>query len=234
MDTHLRIGIVEDNDDLRDSLVDVLQGLGHAVQGFSCAEDLGDATHFTPFQLLILDLNLPGEDGLSLARRLKQVQPGLRVIMMTVRTALADRVRGYDTGADLYLPKPVAEAELVASVRSLARQIHAGSLAADGNAPSSLRLDAQALHLRGPNGVALLTSGEVTMLAALACAPGQQMEYWQLMQAMGLEVNEPNKATLAVRMTRLRGKLRQAGGTDQAVKAVRASGYQLCVHLEIG
>lgn len=233
MEAHLRIGIVEDNDDLRESLAEVLGRLGHAVRAFSSAEDLADAPRIEPFQLLLLDLNLPGEDGLSLAQRLKRVQPGLRVIMLTTRTALADRVRGYDIGADLYLPKPVAEEELVAAVRSLARQIHSGSLQAVEGTDPALQLDPQALHLRGPNGVALLSSTEVTLLAALACAPGMRMEYWQLIETMGLEVDDASKASLAVKMTRLRGKLGQVGCPSTALRSLRASGYQLCVPLEI-
>lgn len=233
VDVHLRIGVVEDSDDLRESLVELLGRLGHAVQGFACAEDLGEAVGSEPFQLLLLDLNLPGEDGLSLAGRMKRVLPGLRVIMLTTRTALTDRVRGYETGADLYLPKPVAEEELVAAVRSLARQIHTERTQEANGAPGSLRLRARDLQLQGPAGVALLNSAEVTLLAALACAPGQRLEYWQLIEGLGLEVDDASKAILSVRMTRLRGKFAQVGCPGHALRAVRTSGYQLCVPLEI-
>lgn len=233
MDTQLRIGIVEDNDDLRESLVEVLHRLGHLAVGFSCAEDLDGSPVAEAFELLLLDLNLPGEDGLSLASRLKRVQPGLRVIMMTTRTALADRVRGYDIGADLYLPKPVAEDELLAAVRALARQIRADALKTAGGSAPPLQLDVHALQLRGTQAVAPLNALDVALLSALARAPGQRLEHWQLIESLGLQVDDASRANLAVRMTRLRAKLAQVGMTGGVLKSLRASGYQLCVPLEI-
>lgn len=233
MDTKLRICLVEDNDDLRESLAEVLKSLGHIVVGFACAEDLDDSPAGDPFELMILDLNLPGEDGLELAARLKRVQPGLRVIMMTTRTALGDRVRGYDVGADLYLPKPVAEEELLAALRSLARQIRTDTLNIAGSAMAPLLLEARALQLRGPRGVASLKAVDVALLSALARAPGQRLEHWQLIEALGMDLDEAGKSNLAVRMTRLRAKLDQVGSSDGALKSLRALGYQLCVPLEI-
>ena len=233
MDITLNIGIVEDNDDLRESIAEVLAGAGHSVEGFSCAEDLVVTSGSEPLELLLLDLNLPGEDGLSLAGRLRRVHPGLRVIMMTTRTAVQDRVRGYDVGADLYLTKPVAEDELLAAVRALGRQIHAEALQVASRREVLFELDARSRQLRGQGGVAMLNSAEVALLAALACAPGQRLEHWQLLEALGTEVDDASKANLAVRMTRLRGKLSEAGCPGTALRALRASGYQLCIAVEI-
>lgn len=232
MDTHLRIGVVEDNDDLRASLVEVLQGVGHKVTGFSCAEDLDDSAA-EAFDLMILDLNLPGEDGLSLAERLKHAQPNLRVIMMTTRTTLDDRVKGYDVGADLYLPKPAVEEELLAAVRAMARQIHSDSVKSADERETLLRVDAHAMELRGPQGVTPLNPVDVAVLSALARAPGQRLEHWQLITALGLESDEGNRSNLAVRMTRLRGKLSQVGCDGGALRSLRAEGYQLCVAVAI-
>lgn len=233
MDFLLKIGVVEDNDDLRESLVEVLQGLGHLVVGFSCAEDLTDSSMPGAFQLLLLDLNLPGEDGLSLAARLKRVQPSLRVIMMTTRTAVGDRVRGYDVGADLYLAKPLAEEELLAAVRALARQIRTDAVKSAEADAALLQMDVQAMQLRGSQGVATLAAADVALLSALAQAPGQRLEHWQLMEVMGLEMGDAGRANLAVRITRLRGRLSQVGCPGRALKSMRASGYQLCVPIEI-
>ncbi len=233
MAARLSIAVVEDSDDLRESLVEVLAALGHRVVGFSCAEDLVDAPGSDTFGLLILDLNLPGEDGLTLAARLKRVQPNLRVIMMTTRTALGDRVQGYDAGADLYLPKPVAEDELLAAVRALARQNLAHPPGAFDRAETALQFDARTLELRGSGGGAALNATDVQLLSALCRAPGQKLMHWQLLQSLGLEVDDAGKANLAVRMTRLRSKLREAGCDGNALKALRSAGYQLCVTLRI-
>lgn len=232
MNIALRIGIVEDNDDLRESLMDLLREAGHAAHGFSCAEDLVAAPGAEPFELLLVDLNLPGEDGLSLTERLRRVQPGLRVIMMTTRTGLDDRVRGYNLGADLYLPKPVAGEELLAAVRAFARQIRVNALqVTDRDTP--LELQSLTRQLRGPRGVTSLNSPEVSLLTALACAPGQRLEHWQLIETLGLPVDEASKSNLAVRMTRLRNKLSEVGCRGNPLQALRAAGYQLCVPLEI-
>lgn len=233
MDSQLKIAIVEDNLDLLESLVDVMMSLGHIVTGYSSAEDLSDAGPVETFELMILDLNLPGEDGLSLASRLRRVQPSLRVIMMTTRTAVDDRVRGYDVGADLYLPKPVAEDELIAAVRALGRSIRAHSHKTADDDAMQLRLDSQALLLSGPGGATSLNHADVMLLSALARAPGQRLQYWQLIGALGMEVDDTSKANLAVRMTRLRGKLSQAGLTGDVLRAMRGSGYQLCVPMQI-
>jgi len=235
VDVHLKlkICIVEDNDDLRESLVEVLQHQGHEVRGAGSAEELPETGHLEPFELMLLDLNLPGEDGLQVAQRLKRVQPGLRIIMMTTRTSLIDRVKGYDTGADLYLPKPVAEAELLSAVRALARQIRGHTQQSQNGHPAALTLDPQAQLLSGPQGVVPLNPVEVTLLTSLAFAPGQRLEHWQLIESMGLEVCTSSKANLAVRITRLRGKLGQAGCPGSALKSLRTSGYQLGAHIEI-
>jgi len=229
----LSIAVVEDSNDLRESLVDLLAALGHRVVGFSCAEDLVDAPANDTFGLMILDLNLPGEDGLTLAARLKRVQPTLRVIMMTTRTALVDRVQGYDAGADLYLPKPVAEEELLAAVRSLSRQCLLPAEVARDRAETTLQFDVRKLELRGPAGAAALNAADAQLLAALCRAPGQKLMHWQLLQAIGLEVDDAGKANLAVRVTRLRTKLRQSGHDGNALKALRSAGYQLCLTLQI-
>ena len=233
MDASLRIGIVEDNDDLRESLVGLLAAHGQFSLGFSCAEDLGERAAGVAFDLMIFDLNLPGEDGLSLVARLKRKQPELRVIMMTTRTALPDRVRGYDLGADLYLPKPVEELELLAAIRALTRQVRSGTPSDSDEASNSLWLDSTRLHLRGGDCAVPLTQFDMALLMALARAPGQRLEHWQLIEAIGRAVDDTGKANLAVRLSRLRSKLVQLGYHGSVLKALRSSGYQLCVPIQI-
>lgn len=229
----LQIGVVEDNDDLRDSLVELLMAQGHRVAGFESAEDLFERNHGLHLQLMVLDLNLPGEDGLSLAARLKQVQPSLRVLMMTTRTSLPDRVLGYGSGADLYLPKPVEEAELVAAVEALARQIRAELGRRLPVGTEALRLELQTLKLHGPSGAVALNRREVSLLTAVGMAPGQRLEHWQLLEALGLSVEAHGKTALAVCMTRLRSKFVEVGIDKDALKSLRSEGYQLCCPLQI-
>jgi DNA-binding response OmpR family regulator len=182
---------------------------------------------------MLLDLNLPGEDGLSLASRLKHTHPLMRIIMMTTRTGLADRVSGYDAGADLYMPKPISLDELLAAVRSISRQIDADLRGVAAQTEGLLRLNTLQLRLHGAQGTVSLSRVEVTLLTALARAPGQRLEHWQLIEAMGQDVDNATQTNLAVRMSRLRSKLSQLGCTGDALRSLRASGYQLCIMLEI-
>lgn len=105
MSTCLNILVIEDHDDLRELTVEVLNQQGHHAVGFPGAEELNDV--FSGFDLLIVDLNLPGEDGLSLARRFRLALPDAGIVMVTAREQAADKVRGYESGADIYLTKPV-------------------------------------------------------------------------------------------------------------------------------
>lgn len=119
----LNIIVVEDHDDLREVTVEALCALGHRVRGLACAEDLDAALRAAPADLLVLDLNLPGEDGISLARRVRGVRPELGIIMVTVRGEIRDKIEGYGSGADLYLAKPTSNEELEAAIAALARRL---------------------------------------------------------------------------------------------------------------
>lgn len=233
MQASLTIGVVEDHDDLRESLVRTLRGLGHDAHGSASAEEFVEAAPLLPYQLLLLDLNLPGEDGLSLAARLKRVNPHLRVIMMTTRTRLDQRVQGYESGADLYLPKPIAKEELVAVLNSMARQLMAERPGTAEGVGEVLRFDPQSLLLRGPLGSVDVTEREGALLMALANAPEQVLEYWQLLECLHLEVEGEGKAVLAVAVTRLRDKIHQVCRRAQVIRSLRSKGYQLCLPLEI-
>lgn len=153
--------------------------------------------------------------------------------MMTTRTAVDERVRGYEMGADLYLPKPVSETELLAAVRALARQIHHDAIEIARDKSTLLQLNIQALQLTKGDAVVAVNAVESALLSALTRAPGQRLQPWQLLQATGEETNDTTLGNLPVRMTRLRGKLVQAGCAPSAIKALRNSGYQLCVNIEL-
>lgn len=232
MATGLNILVVEDNDDLRDSIVAVLGAMGHSTRGASCAESLSDegATH--PIDLLVVDLNLPGEDGLSLARRLRGVQPSLSILMLTARSSTSDKVNGYEAGADIYLTKPVSIEELSAAVRSIERRFLL-------QIPHSLdqagiKLDIAGLRIHGPDKSVALSAVEVALLSALARAPGRRLAYWQLLEIMVPEMQVATHAVLAVRMTRLRKKLAETGIGGTTIQAVRQEGcYQLCIAVRL-
>jgi DNA-binding response OmpR family regulator len=234
LSTRLNILVVEDHDDLRDSLVEVLQSKGHQVVGLSCAEEVDDNLWAGSLDVLIVDLNLPGEDGFSLSKRLRLVHPRAGIIMVTARHATADKVRGYDSGADIYLAKPVDPDELLAAVSAVSRKLpsHVTSLVSSSQA-SALALRVMALKLEGEMGSEKLSDAEAAVLTALARAPSHRLENWQLMQVLGMSLDDNSKSSLEVRIVRLRKKLMAVGTDKHCISNIRHVGYQLCVPIEI-
>ena len=226
--TSLKIAIVEDHEDLRELFVDFLREQSHDVAGFYCADDLDDHLACQDVDLLILDLNLPGEDGFSIARRLHSAHPGLHIIMVTARTAVEERIKGYASGADLYLSKPVTPAELAAAVGSVARRVQEAN-----NRHSKLTLDTVRLVLRSDQAEVALSKADVALIKSLAEAPGRKLEYWRLMELLDLEPDNKGKSALEVRISRLKTKMAQVGGPDPAIKSLWKEGYQLCAAVRI-
>jgi CheY-like chemotaxis protein len=106
MDTQLNILVVEDHDDLREATVAAISAMGYTVQGGDCAEAMDEVLAHFRADVALLDLNLPGEDGLSIARRLRSAQPAIGIIMVTARTQANDFMQGYGSGADSMSPTP--------------------------------------------------------------------------------------------------------------------------------
>ena len=230
MATHLSIVLVEDNDDLRELTADALRAEGHRVVALSCAEELEDQSRGEAADVFLIDLNLPGEDGFSLSRRLRQAHPLVGIIIISARSDLQDKVVGYDSGADWYLPKPVPFAELSAALKSFARR-HQAQRIETVTPAGTLRLQQRELH--GPAGPVRLTASEETLLTAFARAPSGRLENWQLLELFGLDTADNSKASLEIRITRLRKKLIQAGAQGHSLESIRNVGYQLHVPVQV-
>jgi len=223
----LNILVIEDNDDLREATVEVLSAMGHRVHGVNCAEAVPEQKGGPTIDLAVIDLNLPGEDGLLLAQRLRRVQPGIGIIMVTARSAMSERLAGYQHGADQYLSKPTDPQELRAPVQALARRLQLP----ERRAPP-LRLDIRAFTLSGAGGLQIhLTPAETAFLVALSRAADQRLENWQIMEVLGASDALDRKAALEIAIVRLRKKLHRAGAAEHAIQAIRGWGYQLCLRL---
>lgn len=225
----LRILVVEDHDDLRAATIATLCGFGHDARGAAHAGELAQQrAQFAP-HIVVLDLGLPGEDGLSLARRLRADDAALGIVIVTARHRSDDRVAGFDAGADIYLTKPASPEELRAAIAAIGRRVAPADEAATG-----LWLDSVILQLAGPGGEVDVSSQEATLLTALAQAPGRRLTNAELATLTGRSTDTFGKAALEVQIVRLRKKLQQAGATTPTIKAIRGSGYQLCIPLTIG
>lgn len=230
MDTRLNILVVEDHEALREVTLTALRNAGHSVQGVDSAAALDGGMAHQHFDLLVLDLNLPGEDGLSLARRIRSSQPEVCIIMVTARSSLQDRLDGYGSGADIYLTKPTSMDELLAAVSALSRRIVRPATSGE------LRLDMKTHTLHGPNGAVELSGAEIGLLSIFARAYSHQVSYAQLLGLGGREDDAATagKGALEVQIVRLRKKLVDIGTERRPIRSIRGYGYQLCIPLVVG
>jgi DNA-binding response OmpR family regulator len=230
MSAPLNIALIEDHDSLRTTTEIVLIQQGYRVFAMACAEDLDEMIGGEPVDIFIVDLNLPGEDGLSLSLRLREAQPNAGIIMVTARGSSEDIEQGFDSGADIYLVKPVTPAALIASLKSFSRRM----TLTDSN-ESGLKLNTKTHILRGPVGDVRISPVEQAILISLARAPGNQLETFQLLALAGQTEEDFNKASLEIRITRIRKKLITIGASTRCIQSIRTVGYQLCIpiHVEI-
>lgn len=219
----LHILVVEDNDSLREATIDFLQANGHHATGVVCAEDVDDTPTRNVPDLYLIDVNLPGETGYSLAQRIRKSQPLAAIVLLTARGQLGDRLEGYASGADNYLIKPVEQSELLLCIHSIARRLKA-SVAAP---KAEFNVNTQKLRLSGPQGEVSLTHIECQLLAAFSRAAGHRLERWQVMELVDPKGKGLVPANAEMRISALRKKLRVCGAGDDAIQTLRSLGYSL-------
>ncbi len=228
------VALVEDDRLLREEVEIHLVSHQFLVHSVNCATALDDLMARTPIDLFIIDLNLPGEDGLSLCRRLRQSMPTAGIIIMTAKVALHDRLAGYSHGgADVYLTKPVSPDELVLVLRSLGRRVKL--IDTVGEWSMSLRNRT----LQGPEQrqKLRLTSREKILLVALIQAKDNTLESGVLCDLYSKE--DSNEALSKHALEELVGRLRkkfksvQSEGAEVVIKSVWGVGYQLCLPINL-
>jgi DNA-binding response OmpR family regulator len=227
MSSKINIAVVEDHDVLREMLLDALLEKGYLAQGFRDAYELDAASSKTIFELLILDLNLPGEDGLSIAKRIKESYPDTFIIMITARSSEMDKIQGYEAGADIYLPKPIAITELQAAVSSLSKRILRYK-----DLGGNLILNEKSASLKGTQTVSL-SKIDLDILLALLQADQQRLDFESLLNQVSSNTSNTPKATLEVQIVRLRKKMAEAGAEGVTIKALYKYGYQLVQGIDL-
>ena len=224
--------VVDDDTELREQIVAYLTDHGFQVHAAADAKAMDRALSAAPIDLVVLDLMLPGEDGLSVCRRLS-ADGGPAIIMVSAMGEEIDRVLGLELGADDYLAKPCSPRELLARVRAVFRRLEE----ARGGAPKRGKayqfqgfvVDALRRQLRAPNGTTiLLTSGEFSLLSAFLDHPQRILSRDQLLDiARGNETDVFDRA-VDVQISRLRRKL-HACSDGEIIKTVRGAGYMFDV-----
>jgi DNA-binding response OmpR family regulator len=220
----MRVLVVEDEAELAEALGRGLRRDGYAVDvAFDGAGAL-ERMSYTPYDLVLLDLNLPDMDGLEVCRHIRQEsEPQPRVLMLTARDALDDRVAGLDEGADDYLVKPFDFPELLARVRALLRRDLSGSPIVEVGA---LRLDAARHEATCGDGALVLTAKEFALLRYFMLHPGEVLTPERLLDHVWDEHADPFTNTVRVTVSNLRRRLRDAGA-DGVIETVVGRGYRL-------
>jgi two-component system phosphate regulon response regulator OmpR len=227
------IVIVDDEKDVRETLQEYLMLQGYRVTALEGGKALRRLVEEgEPFDLAILDITMPGEDGLSLARFLRE-HVDVGIVMVTASGETVDRIVGLEMGADDYIPKPVDLRELKARIKAVLRRVSAGAkvLSPDDSdhrvvAFGRCRLDLDSHKLFDGEGEEIsLTAMEFDLLKAFAERPNRVLTRDQLLELAHNRGWEPFDRSIDIRIARIRRKVEADPGKPQVIKTVRGAGY---------
>jgi two-component system, OmpR family, response regulator len=228
--------IVDDDRDIRQLLTEYLVENGYRVSAAANGAEMRKVLAGTLVDLVVLDLMLPGEDGLSLCRDLRARDSSyVPVLMLTARREEADRIVGLEMGADDYLVKPFATRELLARIRAVLRRTRMlpPNLRVSEPTPfvafDGWRLDTRARHLVDPEGTMVaLTGGEYRLLRVLLDHPQRVLTRDQLLNLTQGRDADPFDRSVDLLISRLRQRLRDDAREPRFIKTVRSEGYVFC------
>ncbi len=224
--------IVDDDREIRSLVAQFLKKHGYRVTPAADGREMMHLMEKGRFDLIVLDLMLPGEDGLSLCRRVR-AESSLPIIMLTAMGEEMDRIIGLEMGADDYLPKPFNPRELLARIKAvLRRAADRGATAASTDVAARVfdgwRLDTVKRELRAPDGALVpLTAGEFELLSAMVERAGQVLSRDQLLDLTRGRDAAPFDRSVDVLISRLRRKIESDPKEPSIIKTVRGGGYIL-------
>jgi two-component system phosphate regulon response regulator OmpR len=230
---HSHIIVVDDEPEIRRMLADYLGHAGFTVREAENAEALRKILTEEPADLVLLDINMPGEDGLSLARVLRANTAG-GIVMLTAAGEVVDRVGGRELGAHDYNAKPVDLRELLARIRAVMRRLPSGPAEPGATAAEAIstmpigacQLDLEAHRLYDADGNEVpITSMEFDLLKAFVEHPNRVLSRDQLLDLAHNKDWEPFDRSIDIRIARLRRKIEADPSKPQVVKTVRGAGY---------
>ena len=224
-----RLAVVEDDAELRESIMlPTLRAAGFGAVGMANALQLYRTWASCPFDLVLLDIGLPDDDGVEIARHLRGLSPSLGIVIYTGHGHRLDRMRGLRAGVDAYLVKPLDMDEVVETLRN----VHARLAAPAGQVPHAAALagcwslDRQGWSLTAPSGSTVsLSQAERQVMALLVASRDAPVSREVLIAHLTGDVESFDPRRLEMLVYRLRQKCRQACGEDLPLRTVRGTGY---------
>lgn len=224
--------VVDDDRRLRDLLVKFLKEKGFLVFSANSAAEARAQLALNKINLIVLDIMMPGENGLELTKSLRESGNDLPILFLTAKDSVDEKIEGLDIGADDYLTKPFEPSELIARIRAILRRNNQNGVAKKeeahlyfGSLVFSLKEGMLQDNSQDSSNKIPLSSTELILLKTLAQSPWQPFSREDLAQRIGHRVGE---RTVDVQITRLRRKLRDDSRQPRFIQTIRHIGYALC------
>lgn len=233
--------VVEDDAALRALISRLLKEHGYDVTGVANGEELGQLlveAESRPIDLILMDIMLPGEDGLSLCTKIREFST-VPIIIVSARGAETDQVMGLDTGADDYIAKPFGRAELLARVRAVLRRAADTQLPPHTLAPERFDFASWSYYPRrrelyAPSGAeVVLTAAEHELLFTLLRHPQRTIGRERLLELSRNRIGSPSDRSIDVLVSRLRQKMGGARKSASIIRTIRGVGYMFAADVEI-
>lgn len=221
----MRILVVEDEPVLRDGLVDLLSGAGHEAAAVGDGLEAARRGTEEAFDLVLLDLMLPGLDGMEVCRRLRQARPALPILMLTARGAEDDRVLGLSEGADDYVVKPFSARELLARVEALGRRAAAAGADAERIDADGLEIDLGRCRAVRDGTEVTLTAREAGIIRWLYRHRARAVSRAELLKQVWGVPGDLETRTVDVTISNLRRKIERDASEPRLVVSVKGVGY---------
>ncbi|MCP3978381.1 MAG: response regulator transcription factor [bacterium] len=221
----LRVLVVEDEPVLRDGLIDLLRGAGHSVVAVDNGEEALARGSEAAVEMLILDLMLPGMDGVEVCRRLRDLRPDLPILMLTALGSEDDKVRGLEAGADDYLTKPFGTKELIARVEALARRARREPEPVQSIEIDGCRIDLGRCEAHRDGEAIALTAREVALLRWLFHHRARAVTRPELLEAVWGARGDMQTRTVDMTVANLRQKIERDPAVPRIVTTIKGLGY---------
>lgn len=238
--TVAHILVVDDHAEIRHSVTRYLQKNGMRATGAKDAAEMDDRLATESIDLIVLDIMMPGEDGLAACARLRRERRKTPILMLTALGEDDDRITGLDTGADDYLAKPFNPRELLARIKAILRRTaedhapHGGNFAGKRARFCGIAFDHDARQVSGPDGkVSALTTAEAKLLTIFMERPRSVISRDQLLELSAGRVAGPFDRTIDNQVSRLRRKIEPDVLRPRIISTVRNGGYCLNCDVEI-